>query len=55
MRPVKIRASAADPLIKQRNSLLKHGEFEKSHIIDAHIAKVISKEGRIKASMFRKF
>ena len=55
IRPVKIRPSAADPLIKQRNSLLKHGEFEKSQIIDAQIAKIISKEGRIKANMFRKF
>ena len=46
---------AADRLIKQRNSLLKQGEIDKANIIDAQIAKTIAEEGRIKASMFRKF
>ena len=52
IRPLKIRSSAADGLIKQRNKFLKQGEIDKSHHIDA---KIISEEGRIKASMFRKF
>ena len=55
IRPVKIRPSGADGLIKQRNMLLKQGEVEQSHLIDVQIAKIISEEGRLKAGMFRKF
>ena len=55
IRPVKIRYSAADGLIKKRNLLLKQGDIENSSLVDAQIAKTIAEEGRMKATMFRKF
>ena len=55
IRPVKIRPSAADGLIKKHNLLLKQGYIENSSLVDAQIAKTIAEEGRMKATMFRKF
>ena len=55
IRPTKLRPSGADALINQRNKLLKHGDVDKINLLDAQIAKTIAEEGRIKASMFRKF
>ena len=55
IRPTKLRPSGADALINQRNKLLKHGDVDKIDLLDAQIAKTIAEEGRIKASMFRKF
>ena len=55
IRPEKIRPSAADVLIKKRNMFVKQGDIENISLIDAQIAKTIAEQGRVKASMFRKF
>ena len=55
IRSRKIRPSAADRLIGQRNKLVKQGKISESKVLDAQIAKTISEEGRHKASMFKKY
>ena len=55
IRPRKIRPSAADRLIGQKNRLLKNGKIKESEILDAQIVRIISEEGRNKANMFRKY
>ena len=55
IRPRKIRPSAADRLIGQRNKLIKQGKIEESKQMDVQIAIKISEEGRHKANMFRKY
>ena len=55
IRARKIKPSAADRLIGQRNRMLKQGKIEELKILDADIARTISEEGRAKAFMFKKF
>ena len=55
IRSRKIKPSASDRLISQRNKLLKLGKTQESKYLDAQIAKIISEEGRKKALMFQKF
>ena len=55
IRPRKIKPSAADRLIGQRNNLLKQGKVEESKVLNVKIAQIISEEGRSKALMFRKY
>ena len=55
IRPTKIRPSAADRLISQKNKLLKQGKITEAKTLDAQIAIQISEEGRTKANMFKKY
>ena len=55
IRPGKIRPSAADQIIVQKNKLLKQGRINESKVLDAQIVKIISKEEQNKASIFRKY
>ena len=55
IRSRRIKPSASDRLIGQRNKLLKQGKTQEAKIIDGQIAKVISEEGRNKALMFKKY
>ena len=50
-----IKLSEADCLISKRNKFLKQGNTEQANILDAHIAKIIFKENRAKAFMFKKY
>ena len=47
-----IRPYAAD---RQRNKLVKQGKISESKVLYAQIAKTISEEGRLKASMFKRY
>ena len=51
----KIRQSAADKLISERNKLLRQGNIKDSKNLDAKIAQIISEEGRVRAFMLKKY
>ena len=51
----KIKPSASDNMITQRNKLVKQGRFYESKCLYVKIAKMISEEGRNKAFMFKKY
>ena len=55
IRSRKIKLSASDRLISQRNKLLKQGKTQESKCLYAQIAKIISEEGRTKSLMFQKY
>ena len=55
IRTGKIKPSAADKMITERNRLVRMERFNESKILDVKIAKMISEEGRIKAFMFKKY
>ena len=46
IRPQKVKPSAADRLITERNRLLKQGKVVESQVVYAQIVKIISEEGR---------
>ena len=55
IRTRKIRQSAADKLISERNKLLRQGNIKDSKNLDVKIAQIISEEGRVRAFMFKKY
>ena len=55
IRPRKIKPSAADRLIGQRNRLLKEKKTDEAKELDNKIAKAIAEEGRKKSNMFQKY
>ena len=55
IRTKKIKTSAANKMITERNKLVRCGKDKEARVLDVKIAKVISEEGRIKAFMFKKY
>ena len=51
----KIKLSAADKLISERNKLVRLGLITESNILDVKIAKIISEEGKNSAYMFKNY
>ena len=54
IRTRRIKPSAADKLISERNKLLRQGHVKESRALDVTIAKLISEEGSIRAHTFKK-